>query len=197
MFPNQFGVYLHDNPRRELFQEVGALFQRRLRAARGCRAARPLAVRARPRLAVGRHRAAGAAGAAGAGLHHLSDGNARRRVDRLFRRRLRPRRGEAGGAARCGTRARSPAASAAASSGNKVTSCATGRPYGIARRIEAHVTKRQLAHQGVDRRIAARSRRRGSSTTLPSGLTRIDTPTLPARNTGRGKRAIFAGRECC
>ena len=36
MFPNQFGVYLHDNPRRELFKEVVALFQRRLRAARGC-----------------------------------------------------------------------------------------------------------------------------------------------------------------
>ena len=39
MFPNQFGVYLHDNPRRELFKEVDALFQRRLRAARGCLAA--------------------------------------------------------------------------------------------------------------------------------------------------------------
>ena len=36
MFPNEFGVYLHDNPRRELFSEVVALFQRRLRPARGC-----------------------------------------------------------------------------------------------------------------------------------------------------------------
>ena len=42
-------------PRRELFKQVVALFQRRLRPARGCGAARPLAVRPRPRL--GRRRA--------------------------------------------------------------------------------------------------------------------------------------------
>ena len=36
MFPNEAGVYLHDNPERELFKEAVAALQRRLRAARGC-----------------------------------------------------------------------------------------------------------------------------------------------------------------
>ena len=77
MFPNQFGVYLHDNPRARAVQAGGAPLQRRLRPARGCLAAEPLAVRPRADLGGRRDRGAGAAGPAGAGLHHLSDGDAR------------------------------------------------------------------------------------------------------------------------
>ena len=45
MFPNEFGVYLHDNPRRELFKQVDALLQRRLRPAGRRVAPQSLAVR--------------------------------------------------------------------------------------------------------------------------------------------------------
>ena len=79
MFPNEAGVYLHDNPRARALQRGVAALQRRLRPARGCAAAGPLAVRPRPRLGRRGDRAAGAAADAGAGLHHLSDRDARGR----------------------------------------------------------------------------------------------------------------------
>ena len=61
MFPNEAGVYLHDNPRTRAVHRGVAAVQRRLRAARGCAAAGPLAVRPRPRLGKRGHRADGAA----------------------------------------------------------------------------------------------------------------------------------------
>ena len=74
MFPNEAGVYLHDNPERELFTEASRLY------SGGC-------VRLEDAARLGRwlfgydlewevrgDRAARAAAATGAGLHHLSDG---------------------------------------------------------------------------------------------------------------------------
>ena len=84
MLPNQFGVYLHDNPRRELFNEFVALFQRRVRPARGCVALEQMAVPSRADVGRRGDRAAGDAGAAGAGLYHLHDRDAGRRDDRLL-----------------------------------------------------------------------------------------------------------------
>ena len=71
MFPNEFGVYLHDNPERELFKKAARYFSGGCVRLEDARAARPLAVRPRSRLGRRRHRGAGAAGPAGAGLHHL------------------------------------------------------------------------------------------------------------------------------
>ena len=91
MFPNQFGVYLHDNPRRELFLKSARSF------SGGCVRLEDAARLGRWLFGhdldwqVGGDGAAGAAGTAGAGLHHLSDGNTGRDVDRLLRRRLRAR----------------------------------------------------------------------------------------------------------
>ena len=84
MFPNEAGVYLHDNPERELFTEASRLY------SGGC-------VRLEDAARLGRWlfghdldwegagtEQRGAAAEPGAGLHHLSDGDARRRVDRLL-----------------------------------------------------------------------------------------------------------------
>ena len=97
MFPNQFGVYLHDNPRRELFEKQVRYYSGGCVRLEDASAARQMAVRPRPRLAVRGDRAAGDAAATGAGLHHLSDGHARGRWnDRLLQGRIRPRHRAAG-----------------------------------------------------------------------------------------------------
>ena len=55
MFPNQFGVYLHDNPRRELFKESTRYFSGGCVRLEDAWRLEPLAVRPRPD--VGRRRA--------------------------------------------------------------------------------------------------------------------------------------------
>ncbi len=83
MFPNEAGVYLHDNPERELFTEASRLY------SGGC-------VRLEDAARLGRWlfgydldwECAGTEQRVplppGAGLHHLPDRDARRRVDRLL-----------------------------------------------------------------------------------------------------------------
>ena len=97
MFPNQFGrLSARQSAARAVQAKSRALFQRRLRPARGC--ARGSADGCSAATWTGQAR--GPSNRCrwpqpGAGLHHLSDRGARRRVDRLFRRRLWARRGEA------------------------------------------------------------------------------------------------------
>ena len=105
-----------------------------------------------------------------------------RHVDRLFRRRLRARHGEAGGDRQQQRRRRSQAASALEApppvreEGDVLRDRTAG---GVERRAEADVAQRQLAHQAVDRPDRRSSARRGSWTRCRRGLTRMVTPTTP------------------
>ena len=94
MFPNNAGIYLHDNPERQLFDRgvaactaAAASGSRMPRGSAEWLFGRELDWRRR------RARAAGDAAAPGAGLHHVSDRDADSFGDRIFRGRLRPRFG--------------------------------------------------------------------------------------------------------
>ena len=98
MFPNDEGVYLHDNPDRQLFEEASRLYSGGcVRLESAWRLSRWLFGRDLD-LEGRRSGGEGAAGQAGGRLHHLSDGGPGRVADRLSRRRLRPRQGAPGGA---------------------------------------------------------------------------------------------------
>ena len=68
MFPNDAGVYLHDNPDRELFEQAARALQRGLRPARRRLAPEPLALRQGSHVERRGHRGEGAAGQARPGL---------------------------------------------------------------------------------------------------------------------------------
>ena len=157
MFPNEAGVYLHDNPERELFSEASRLY------SGGC-----VRLEDAPRLgrwlfghALEREDAGTEAPvplqSAGAGLHHLSDGDPGRLVDRLFRRCLRTRTArwpssraaQAPSPARAGSLRLPPI-------GEEGHVLGDGAARRISRRGEPHVAHGQLAHQCVDRAVPAR-----------------------------------------
>ena len=159
MFPNEAGVYLHDNPERELFTEARGSTAA---AASGSRMPHGWAGGCSVTISTGRgrHRAACAASQPDPGLHYLPDRDPRRRRDRLFGRRLRARCGEA-----CGDQQRGPCR-------RYVSRPALGPPpvweesdvlrdraaVRIVSRVEPDILQGELAHQGVDRPVAARSR---------------------------------------
>ena len=158
MFPNEFGVYLHDNPRRELFEKQVRYY------SGGC-------VRLEDAARLGKWlfghdldwksagvRAAGDAREARPGLHHLPDGDAAGRwYDRLLQGRIRPRHGAAGDPVvehrRNGRRPLGLAPPPVREIGDVLRDCA---PLRVAGGSEAHEAHRQLANEAVDRRIAAR-----------------------------------------
>ena len=97
MFPNEFGVYLHDNPRRELFKKSARYFSGGcVRLEDAARLGRWLFGRDLDWEGAGTEQPVPLAQPVPVYITYLT-ADAGRAVDRLLRRRLRPRRGEAGG----------------------------------------------------------------------------------------------------
>ena len=184
MFPNEFGVYLHDNPRRELFLKSARYFSGGcVRLEDAARLGRWLFGRDLDWQIAGTEQAVPLAQPVPVYITYLTampDGPSVAYYDDVYGRDTAQARRAAAG--------QSPREALAPAPVREVSDVLRDRPaVGVSGGIEANVTKRQLAHQSCRSRIAARARD-AAVRDVPFRLTRM-TDRRRSRSECRSRRS--------